>query len=255
MTLHHLTGVQGYIKLDDVSWADANVTFVMNQASATAARGGKWSDLNLPGKKSCSITAKNIMRTAAKMGGMLTDASTSGTAGTVTTAFTIAEDGWHASTTPAITTPSRIRLTVGTAPLTVAGVITVIGTDVNGNPMQENIDIGQIGIGEYVTGTRLFSTVTGCYNTDAYSATGTLTMTSIAGSSAYETSSNPKIYSLEFGGYDSVTGNTIYVVIDNAFASKSGLAYADANSVFMDDVSYTVEDIDADVHIYETVDG
>jgi hypothetical protein len=251
MTLHHLTGVQGYIKLDSVTWADANVTFVMSQASATAARGGKWSDLNLPGKKSCTITAKNIMRTAARMGGMLTDTSTSGTAGTVTTAFTIAADGWHASTTPTIATPSRIRLTVGTAPLTVAGVVTIIGTDVNGDPLEEAISIGLIGIGEYVTGTKLFKTVTGCYNTTAYSATGTLTMTSLAGASSYETTANPKSYALEFGGYDSVTGNTIYVVVDHAFASKSGLAYADANTVFMDDVSFTVEDIDADVHIYE----
>ena len=251
MTLYHLTGVQGYIKLDSVGWADASVNFVMNQAAAVAARGGKWSDLNLPGKRSCTITAKNIMRTAAKIGGMLTNTSTSGTAGTVTTAFTIAADDWHDSTTPTIATPSRIKLTVGTAPLTVAGVVTVIGTDINGDPIQEAIPIGLIGVGEYVVGTRLFKTVTGCYNTAAYSATGTLTMTSIVGASSYETTAAPKDYALEFGGIDSVTGNTIYVVVDHAFASKAGLAYADANTVFMDDVSFTVQDIDADVHVYE----
>ena len=48
MTLRHLTGSQGVVMIGGVVWADAVISFALNQASASAKRGGKRSQLNLP---------------------------------------------------------------------------------------------------------------------------------------------------------------------------------------------------------------
>jgi len=252
MPLRHLTGAQGYIKIGGVVWADATVSFTLNQASATHARGGKFSDLNLPGKRTVSITAKNIMRTGAKIGGMLTDTAAAGTGGTIKSGVSVASDGFTASTTPTIATPSQISVTVAGFAMTTAGYVTVQGTDVNGTMMEEDIYVGLLGVGASAKGTKLFKTVVGVYVTSIRSTSGgTLTIASLAGAGSYVTTANPTIYALEFGGIDSVTSNTIYVTANNCFASKSALAYADANTVFSDDVAFTMEDIDADLAVYE----
>ena len=257
MTLRHLTGAQGVVRIGGVDWADAVIDFTLNQASASAKRGGKRSQLNLPGELSCTIVARNIMRTGAKIGGMLTDTSTSGSAGTIKSGISVAADGWTDSTTPTIATPSQVRLTVATSAMTTAGVVTVIGTDADGNPIEEPISIsGVLGIGEYATGKLLFKTVTGVYVASVRSTGGgTLTLTSIVGASAYSVTANPMEYDLVFGGIDSVTGNYILVTASNCFASKSRLAFADANTVFMDDVNFTIEDLDADLSVTEVTTG
>jgi hypothetical protein len=131
--------------------------------------------------------------------------------------------------------------------------VTVVGTDVNGTRQEEDIYVGLLGVGASAYGTKLFKTVTGVYVTAIRSTSGgTLTIASVAGAGSYVTAAaGPTIYSLEFGGLDSISNNTIYVAAANCFANKSGLAYADANTVFMDDVAFTMEDIDADLAIYE----
>jgi hypothetical protein len=252
MTLRHLTGAQGVVKVGGVVWADATINFTLNQASASAKRGGKRSQLNLPGELSCTISAKNIMRTGAKIGGMLTDASTSGSAGTIKSGISVSADGWTDSASPTISTPSQVRVTVASYAMTTAGVLTVIGTDADGNPLEEPIAIGVLGVGEYATGKYLFKTVTGVYNTGIRSTSGgTLTVASIVGAAAYSVTANPMEYDLIFGGIDSITGNYILVTANNCFASKSALAFADANTVFMDDVTFTIEDLDADLSVTE----
>jgi hypothetical protein len=255
--LRHLTGAQGVVKIGGVVWADAVINFALNQASASAKRGGKRSQLNLPGELSCTITARNIMRTGAKIGGMLTDASTSGSAGTIKSGISVAADGWTDSTSPTISTPSQVRLTVASSAMTTAGVVTVIGTDADGNPLEEPIAIsGSLGVGEYATGKYLFKTVTGVYVAAVRSSGGgTLTLASIVGAASYSVTANSMEYDLIFGGIDTVSGNYILVTANNCFASKAGLAFADANTVFMDDVNFTIEDLDADLSVTEVTSG
>jgi hypothetical protein len=140
--------------------------------------------------------------------------------------------------------------------MTTAGTLTVIGTDANGNAIEEPLSIGTLGVGEYVTGKLLFKTVTGVYVTGIRSTSGgTITLTSIVGAAAYSVTANPMSYDLIFGGVDSVTGNYILVTANNCFASKSGLQFADANTVFMDDISFTIEDLDADLSVTDVTTG
>lgn len=257
MTLMHLVGSQGYIKLQGGAiWADATVNFTLTQASATAPRGGKFSDLNLPGKRTCTITAKNIMRSGAMPGGMLTDTAVSGSATelqaaatfTAGTAITLGAD-------PA--TPSRVKVTLSVAAITTGGTLVIYGTDINDTPISEVLTIANGSVATTTWTTRnLFKT------TDyalpvlvASSGGGKFAFDGVAASAAYTTTSAPQLYQLEFGGLDSVTGNTVYVRASNCFANKAALAYADANTVFMDDVGFTIEDLDADLAIYEVTTG
>ena len=196
------------------------------------------------------------MRTGAKIGNMLTDTSTSGTGGTIKSGIAVTANGWTDSTSPTIATPSQVRATVAGFAMTTAGILTVIGTDADGTPIEEALSIGLLGVGEYVTGKLLFKTVTGVYVTAIRSTSGgTLTLASIVGAAAYSVTANPITYDLIFGGIDSVTGNYILVTANNCFASKSGLAFADANTVFMDDVAFTIEDLDADLSVTDVTIG
>lgn len=257
MTLMHLTGAQGYIKLQGGAvWADATLNFTLNQASATAARGGKFSDLNLPGKRSCTITAKNIMRSGAMIGGMVTDTAVTGSA----TALQAAET-WTAGTALTIganpATPSRVKVTLSVAVISTGGTLVIYGTDIHDIPISEVLTIANASaIGSTWTTRNIFKTTTFALPVSvASTGGGKFAFDGVAASSSYTTTEAPKIYQLEFGGLDSVTGNTVYVVASNCFANKSALAYADANTVFMDDVGFTMQDIDADLAVYEVTTG
>lgn len=176
-----------------------------------------------------------------------------GTAGTVDASSTIAADGWSAMSSPTIATASRIRVTL-TGTTTAAGTLTFIGTDINGNLMTENIAMG-VGTSLVVTGRKAFKTVVGFYNTGVLSAAGTVAVTSIEGTTTYDVTTVNVPFELTFGGIDAATGNEIVVVAQNCFTTGSGLAAADAGTIFSEAVSFVMDDIDADLTITDVVTG
>jgi hypothetical protein len=254
MTLTKLTGAQGYIKVAGSLWADADFDFKLSTSPASHARTGKRSDIQYPGKLKVSISAKNIMRNGAYMGGEISSAATTGTDGTIKSGVALTADGFTASTTPSISTPSRVRLTCAALAIATGGTIEIMGTDADGTYISDPVAIGAIGIGEYVTSSKVFKTVTGVYVYGVRSASGTITVTSLAASSSY-TVGTPKSYDLEFGGIDSVTGNYVKVFADNCWISGSGFGAGDANHVFEDAISFEMTDVDADLSIEELTTG
>jgi len=207
MVLKKLTGAKGYIKLDGAVWADADFDFKLMRGAATHARSGKHSDVNYPGKLSATITAKNIMRSGAMMGGQITDTATTGAAETLKDHVTLTADGDTAMDDTTIASASRIRVTVETAAVTTAGTLDLVGEDANGNAIFEQLAVGLLGIGEYATSRRQFKKLYRVYNNGIRSATGALIVAAIAGASTYTVTGAPKYYDLEFGGLDEVTGN------------------------------------------------
>lgn len=253
MALRSLTGAQGFINIDDVLWADASFDFKLTTSTASHPRSGKRSDLNLPGKLSVSISAKNIQRSANMIGGQMGNTAQIGTAGTIDASSTIAANGWIDMSDPVIVTASRIRVTL-TGTTTVAGVLTFVGTDINGNVMTEQIPMG-VGLSLVATGRKAFKTVVGYYNTGLYSALGTLAVTSIVGTTTYDVTTVNVPFELTFGGIEASTGNEIVVVAKNCFTTASGLAAADAGTIFSEIVSFVMDDVDADLSISDVVTG
>jgi hypothetical protein len=189
------------------------------------------------------------------MGGQITDAATTGAAETLKDHVTLTADADTAMDDTTIASPSRIRITVETAAITTAGTLDLVGEDVNGNAIFEQVIVGLLGIGEYVTSGKQFKKLYRVYNTGIRSTTGTLVIASIAGASTYTVGAAPKYYDLEFGGLDSVTGNYIKVFANNCWTNSSGMAAGDASHVFEDAVGFTIEDLDADLSIADLITG
>ena len=251
MSMTHLTGANCQIKIGGTTWADADFSFGLSQAKASHARTGKKSDINYPGKLTATITCKNIMRSAYYMGNQITPTAINGSAGTIKAGVTLTADGYTASTTPAITTPSQVSLTVVTAAVTTPGYITVIGLGPTSLPLEEDIYVTTLGIGASVTGTKLFSSVTGVYNTAVRSATGTLTVASVAGANYYTISTTtPTLFTLLMQGTDDA-GNFVKVQATHCWISSSAFKSGDSNSVLEDAVSFEVTDLDADLQIWD----
>ncbi|MDD1728679.1 MAG: hypothetical protein LUQ50_06375 [Methanospirillum sp.] len=243
------TGVSGIITLDGVALADVQYDVKWKRATVSHSRGGKHSDINIPGKLTVTTKIKKalVYADAAKvLGYSLTDTPIAGTAETLLSASHVLDgtDNYEDMTDDTIASLSRVRYTLATKAITTGGTITVIGEDADGNAISEIITVpAPASIGATWTTTRLFKKVYGhtIRGIDSADDLGTFTVASIAGSATY-TVGDPKIFDL-VGSIPKGETN-IMITQPDCWFSEGGIAWEDAGKVI--DVECPVEMRDPD---------
>ena len=233
----------GTITIGGVALADVEFDCKWSRGTVSHARGGKYSDIQIPGKLTVKTKIKKALVYAdapKTLGYSLNDTPITGTGGTIKAGVTVSADGYTASTTPTIATASRVRATVATSAMTTPGTLTIIGTDASGNNLEEIIPVGLIDVAAFVTSTKVFKTVTGVVTTGLRSTGGgTLTIASITGNTSF-TVGNPKVFDLI--GTLTKGATTIVVTLPDCWFSSGNLNWSDASKII---------DVDADVEMHD----
>jgi len=238
------TGISGVVTLDGVPLADVMYDVKWDRATVSHTRGGKHSDINIPGKLTVKTKIKKalVYADAAKvLGYSLTDTPISGTAETLLSASHVLDgsDNYEDMSDDTIATASRIRYTLATAAIVTGGTITIIGEDKDGNAIEELIAVAASAIGTTWTSKKVFKKVYGhvIRGIDSTGDLGTFAVASIAGTSTY-TVGDPKIFdlvgSLPKGSTD------IIITQPDCWFKTGGIAWEDAGKII---------DVDADVEM------
>lgn len=242
------TGMYGVVSLDGVPLADVQYDVKWERATVSHSRGGKHSDINIPGKLTVTtkITKALVYADAAKViGYSLTDTPITGTAETLLSASHVLDgtDNYEDMTDDTIATLSRIRYTLATKAITTGGTITLIGEDADGNAISEVIEVAASPIGTTWTTTKLFKKLYGhtIRAIDSTDDLGTFTVASIAGNSTY-TVGDPKIFDL-VGSLPKGSTN-IVVTQPDCWFKNGGINWEDSGKII--DVEADVEMRDPD---------
>lgn len=244
------TGIHGTLTIGGAPLAFAEFSVKTTRGQATHARAGKYSDLKRPGKLDVTGTIKRIQTDATMLGRLLTTAAVTGTAGNLHAGLTMDGTDHMTEMTSTDAQDSRIRLTVAGHAITTAGTAVLIGTDINGAAQTETLTLTTLGVGEYVTSTKVYGTLTAVALFTVDSADdGTLVVASIAGSSTYTVGAGAT-----FNLVGTVTNgsNTIVVTCNNAFLTDGEFTIGDADTILSEPLSFTVQDPDTDLIISET---
>jgi len=251
MTQEYYTGVHGAVTYAGAPLAVAEFSFEITRGIASHARSGKWSDLNVPGKVSCKGKLKRIQLNADLIMAAMNATPATGTATTLLATSTVldASDFYQDMTDTTPGTASRIRVTLQTKNATVAGTVTLVGTDALGNTISETIDIpATMVVDDYFTTDKVFLTVEGMMvrAVDTADDLGTFKIHSIAGDSSVNIG-KPKSFAL----IGSVTDGTnhITVTLANVSFNKAGFDFTDASKILEDDMEFFVKDPDADIAV------
>jgi hypothetical protein len=244
------TGIHGTLEIGGSPLAFAEFSVKTTRGKATHARAGKYSDIQRAGKLEVNGTIKRIQADATMLGRLLTTAAVTGSSNTLHAGLTM--DGTDSMTemTDDDSKNGRIRLTVATKAITTGGTAVLIGTDLNGVVQTETLTLTTLGVGEYVTSSKVFATLThvSLFTVDS-AENGTLVVTSIAGSSAY-TPGAAATFNL-VGKVKNGT-ETITVTCNNCFLTDGEFTISDADTILSEPLSFTVQDPDADFSIEET---
>lgn len=244
------TGIHGTLSVAGADTAFAEFSVKINRGVASHPRAGKYSDIKRSGKLEITGTIKRIQSDATMLGRLLNTTALTGTAGTMHSGLTL--DG--SDTTYPITTPdaqdSRVRLTVVDHPITTAGTITLIGTDINGNNQTETIALTTLAATAYVTSGKVWGTITHATIVDVNSTLGgTLAVASLAGSTNYAVGA-ASVFDL-IGVVEDSDGNSITISAANCFLTDGEFTISDADTILSEPVSWTMQDPDSDF----TIDG
>ena len=253
MTQEYYTGVHGAVTYAGASLAVAEFSFEITRGIASHARSGKWSDLNVPGKLSCKGKLKRIQTNADLFMAALNATPATGTATTLLATSSVLDgtDFYEAmdDTTPG--TASRIKVTLQTQAVTSSGggTVTLIGTDINSNPISEVIEVpASAAVADYWITDKAFLTVEGhvVHDIDTESDLGTFKIESIAGDSTVNVG-EPKSFAL-IGLVEDGT-NHITVTLSNVTFNKAGFDFTDADKILDDDMEFFVKDPDSDIAV------
>jgi hypothetical protein len=238
------TGAMGTITVGGVPLADVTYDVKWDRATVSHNRGGKHSDINIPGKISVKTKIKKALvygDIEKTLGYSLTDTPITGTAETLLSASHVLDgtDNYEDMTDDTIATASRIRYTLATAAIVTGGTITIIGEDNDGNAMEELITVAASAIGTTWTSTKVFKKVYGhtIRGIDSTGDLGTFVVASIVGSSTY-TVGDPKIFDLV--GTLTKGGHTIVITQPDCWFKTGGIAWEDAGKII---------DVDGDVEM------
>lgn len=247
------TGIHGAVTYAGAALAVAEFDFEVTRGVTSHARSGKWSDLNVPGKVSCKGKLKRIQTNADLIMATLNATPATGTSTTLLATSTVLDgsDFYEAMTDTTPGTASRIKITLQTKAITSSGggTVTLIGTDINGNPISEVIEIpNSSAIGSVWYSNYTYLTVEGIavHDLDTEDDTGTLKVESIAGDSSVNIG-EPKSFAL-IGKVEDGT-NHITVTISNVFFNKAKFNFTDASKMLEDDMEFSVKDPDADIAV------
>jgi len=239
------TGVFGVVLVDGLTFADVEYDIKWSRSTVTHSRASKFSDIQIPGKLTVKTTIKKALvheEAAMVIGYSLTDVPTTGSAGSLLAATTIAADVVTPITSdPA--TPSRVRITISVGTTVLAGQILVTGTDSNDRDMTEVIPIPALTqIGAVFTGTKVFKTTDSATVLGSTTATGAkYALTSITGAATY-TIKDPKIFDL-VGGVTKL-GKSIQITQPDCWFSDGGLNFKDAGTILEFGASVEMHDPD-----------
>ena len=239
------TGVQGVVTYADSPLADAMFDFTVTRGLASGTRGGKWSDLNKPGKVSIAGKITRIQKNADLLEAALNKTVTTGTA-----TACLAASSFTAGTAVPITldpaTVSRLKVLTSNAATTLAGSFTIVGTDANDNYVSETIYVPAA----TPSGTSFYTSK--AFKTAKYAITSGITGSTkfqIDGVAASATVvvGEPKTFNLI--GYVQDGGNNITVTLSNCFFTGAKFSFTDASAQLRDDLSFAITDPDADVAV------
>lgn len=157
-----------------------------------------------------------------------------------------------AMTTVNCTTPSRIRFTALTAPVTTPGTITIVGTDVNDAPHSEIVTIPIMAIDAYVTSQTFFKTVSYVSTSTYVQASGTLSVSSIAGGSTATITPHSKRMTVVIQATNS-KGVRGTLTINNCWPTQNEFSLTGgAKSMMEPTVPFAIADPDNDVTFAES---
>lgn len=220
--------------------------FTVTRGLASGARSGKWSDLNKPGKVTVTGKITRIQRNADLIQAALNATPTTGTATTLEAAAV-----FTAGTTILIndappTTPSRVRVTLGTAALTTGGTLVIYGTDPNDNAISEVLTLANGSVATTTWTTRnVFKTCTYALPVGiASTGGGTLKFDAIVGDSTVNVG-DPKEFNLI--GYVADGSNNITITLAHCFFTGAKFSFTDASAQLKDDLPFAITDPDADI--------
>jgi len=243
------TGLEGALTVGVVPIADVAFDLKWTRGSINVPRSGKYSDKELPGKFSVTITLKKVLvktEAATVIGKSLNATPVGGTAGVMHAGLTPPGSGSEnitdmTSATPA--TPSRIRFIARTAAVTAVGRAIIIGTDRADREMTENVDLAVCIIGA-TSGTSkgLFKTVSRVALVDVVAAGATIEVSSITGASNY-TVGQPEVFDLI--GSLTKGAHSVTATLPDCWFKNGGIDWTDASKAV--DVNINVGIYDPDL--------
>jgi len=233
------TGVMCILKIDDTPLARAMVDFNIPRSVVEFLQGGEESNYFVPGGMNVTGTIKRAMEDETLLARVLGDSTMTGSTSELHSGLTApglgGENVADMEDTDAKT--SRIKLTAITEPITVAGRVVLMGTNVNDKYDQETVEIPTLGVNESVRGRKIFKTLTHVASFD-YNSAGKLKVESAAGASSIVVG-RPALFTLE-----SIASNNEYgisITAPHCFLTKGSFSYADANSGLLDEVDFQMQ--------------
>ena len=213
----------GIVKKNGVTIQDVECDFSWELKTDTHKVAGKWAPIEYPTEYSYTLTIKKALareNIATNIVPSLTATPLSGTAEVVKAATAFGAAGVFTPAAKTMTTPSAIRATLDTAVVTTAGYVSIIGTDVNDEPIEDALYFPTtMLVGGTVDTDKVFKTVTGYLNQGVVSATGKIKLDGIAGTTTW-TAGAPETFELEI---DLVKdGHTTKAVIPTAWFKNGG---------------------------------
>jgi|WetSurMetagenome_2_1015567.scaffolds.fasta_scaffold72117_3 hypothetical protein len=238
------TGAHGFLKVDNVTWADVEFDVKWSRSTVTHSRASKFSDIQIPGKLTVKATIKKVLvhsEAEQALGYSLTDASTSGSA-TACLAATSFTAGTAVPITSDPATPSVVKVTTSNATGTLGGSFTIVGTNANDDPISESFEVPALcPQGTEWQSTKVFKTANYAI-TDGVTGTLKFQIDGVAAMSSYVVH-NPKIFDIEGGVLKS--GKSITITMPTCWFSEGGLAFVDAGTIL--EVNTAVEMHDPDL--------
>lgn len=249
MSQEAYTGVHGVVTYAVATLAGARFDFEVTRGTVSFPRAGKWSDLNKPGKVSCTGSIKRIQSNADLLMAVLNGTPTTGETAAAHAGLTAPganSENITDMTDTAPSSPSKVRLTCLTAAVTGAGEAVLIGTDAGDNPISEIIAIPKMEADAYVTSQNVFKTLTHVALKDVVAEGGTIGVQYRAGASTVVPGS-PKLFTLVGKVQDG--SNHITVTLSNVWFNKGKFGFEDADKGLEEDPTFVVTDPDRDIQV------
>ena len=244
MAVTQFTGIQGALTIAGSTFAIAEVDVKFDRAVLEHERSGSWSKLKTAGQVDFTGSLKRIQINGDLVQKMLNATPVSGSAVALHAGLTagVADGETITDMTDPAALSSRVRATVLTAAVTVAGRITLIGTDVNDAYHSEILTIPVGSINDTITSTTVFKTVEEATQSDVVNTGGTIKLDAIVGS-ATTTIGAPEYWTLVAtvtSGSDSIT-----LTVTNCFFTSA--VYMFGTEMLSDELEFTTTDAAANI--------
>ena len=237
------TGVHGVVTVASGAEAFVQVDINVTRGVAAQKRGGKYSELKVPGGFDVAITLKKIIEDGGFFGRIINGTPVTGSA-TVLLAETSIVAGTAVAITSDPATPSLVALTITTAPTTLAGAIVITGKDVNSAECSETIIIPAGTVAGTVFRTqKIFKETNIALPIDLTTTGGKFKLDGVVAASAY-TVGDPSIFDF-VGKWDKGTPEVVFTC-NNCFLTSAKTGGGDPNAQIVGDYSIVMQDADAD---------